>query len=167
MLRATKKNKYSNSRVVWKKIPERNKKHTPLPCKLNGRSLTKTIIINIKILTLSYFFQGTESISDYAISFHYVPPQKMYALEFYIYHLRPYGIESGHQHLNVHDRHWIQNGTRTYGIESGHHHLNISMTVMIRNRIRTVPSQYSWQPLNKEWNPNITINLFYRVIGPN
>ncbi|XP_071158468.1 glycoprotein-N-acetylgalactosamine 3-beta-galactosyltransferase 1-like [Mytilus galloprovincialis] len=47
--------------------------------------------------------KGTESISDYAISFHYVPPQKMYALEFYIYHLRPYGIESGHQHLNVHN----------------------------------------------------------------
>ncbi|OWF40668.1 glycoprotein-N-acetylgalactosamine 3-beta-galactosyltransferase 1-like isoform X1 [Mizuhopecten yessoensis] len=45
--------------------------------------------------------KGTESISDYAISFHYVPPQKMYALEFYIYHLRPYGVDSGHQHLNV------------------------------------------------------------------
>ncbi|XP_060086206.1 glycoprotein-N-acetylgalactosamine 3-beta-galactosyltransferase 1-like [Ylistrum balloti] len=45
--------------------------------------------------------KGTESISDYAISFHYVPPQKMYALEFYIYHLRPYGLESGHQDLNV------------------------------------------------------------------
>lgn len=47
--------------------------------------------------------KGTESISDYAISFHYVPPQKMYALEFYIYHLRPYGIESGHQHLNINE----------------------------------------------------------------
>lgn len=47
--------------------------------------------------------KGTDSISDYAISFHYVPPQKMYALEFYIYHLRPYGIESRHQHLNVHN----------------------------------------------------------------
>ncbi|XP_046555613.1 glycoprotein-N-acetylgalactosamine 3-beta-galactosyltransferase 1-B-like [Haliotis rubra] len=44
--------------------------------------------------------KGTESISDYAISFHYVPPQKMYALEFYIYHLRPYGIVSGTQDLN-------------------------------------------------------------------
>ncbi|XP_071101874.1 glycoprotein-N-acetylgalactosamine 3-beta-galactosyltransferase 1-like [Haliotis cracherodii] len=43
---------------------------------------------------------GTESISDYAISFHYVPPHKMYALEFYIYHLRPYGIVSGTQELN-------------------------------------------------------------------
>ncbi|XP_013078914.2 glycoprotein-N-acetylgalactosamine 3-beta-galactosyltransferase 1-like isoform X1 [Biomphalaria glabrata] len=31
---------------------------------------------------------GTESISDYAISFHYVDPKKMYMLEFYLYHLR-------------------------------------------------------------------------------
>ncbi|XP_076094875.1 glycoprotein-N-acetylgalactosamine 3-beta-galactosyltransferase 1-like isoform X1 [Mytilus galloprovincialis] len=47
--------------------------------------------------------KGTESMSDYAISFHYVPPQKMYALEFFVYHLRPYGIQSGHQHLNLLD----------------------------------------------------------------
>ncbi|XP_052247839.1 glycoprotein-N-acetylgalactosamine 3-beta-galactosyltransferase 1-like isoform X2 [Dreissena polymorpha] len=44
--------------------------------------------------------KGRESISDYAISFHYVPVDKMYAMEFYIYHLRPYGIESGKQELN-------------------------------------------------------------------
>ncbi|XP_067649985.1 glycoprotein-N-acetylgalactosamine 3-beta-galactosyltransferase 1-B-like [Haliotis asinina] len=44
--------------------------------------------------------KGIESISDFAISFHYVPPQKMYDLEFYIYHLRPYGIVSGTQELN-------------------------------------------------------------------
>ncbi|XP_046542310.1 glycoprotein-N-acetylgalactosamine 3-beta-galactosyltransferase 1-B-like [Haliotis rubra] len=44
--------------------------------------------------------KGVDSISDYAISFHYVKPQKMYDLEFYIYHLRPYGIVSGTQELN-------------------------------------------------------------------
>ncbi|KAK6165664.1 hypothetical protein SNE40_022550 [Patella caerulea] len=44
--------------------------------------------------------KGTENISDYAISFHYIPAEKMYSLEFYIYHLRPYGIISQLQNLN-------------------------------------------------------------------
>ncbi|XP_070212090.1 glycoprotein-N-acetylgalactosamine 3-beta-galactosyltransferase 1-like [Littorina saxatilis] len=44
--------------------------------------------------------KGQESISDYAITFHYVPPQKMQTLEFYIYHLTPYGISHGRQDLN-------------------------------------------------------------------
>ncbi|KAL4222089.1 Core 1 synthase [Mactra antiquata] len=44
--------------------------------------------------------KGRESMSDYAISFHFVPPAKMYALEYFIYHLRPYGIRSGIQNLN-------------------------------------------------------------------
>ncbi|KAH3777467.1 hypothetical protein DPMN_178914 [Dreissena polymorpha] len=44
--------------------------------------------------------KGRDSISDYTISFHYVTPEKMNALEFYIYHLRPYGLKSGKQELN-------------------------------------------------------------------
>lgn len=40
------------------------------------------------LIDLSIFLKGTESISDYAISFHYVDPKKMYMLEFYLYHLR-------------------------------------------------------------------------------
>lgn len=44
--------------------------------------------------------KGRESISDYPISFHYVGPSKMYYLEYYIYHLRPYGIKSENQMLN-------------------------------------------------------------------
>ncbi|KAL3832304.1 hypothetical protein ACJMK2_023958 [Sinanodonta woodiana] len=43
---------------------------------------------------------GVDSISDYAITFHYVSPKEMYDLEFFVYHLRPYGIQSGDQDLN-------------------------------------------------------------------
>ncbi|KAH9489580.1 Glycoprotein-N-acetylgalactosamine 3-beta-galactosyltransferase 1 [Bulinus truncatus] len=35
---------------------------------------------------------GIENMSNYAISFHYVSGNRMYDLEYYIYHLRPYGI---------------------------------------------------------------------------
>ncbi|GAB1605906.1 glycoprotein-N-acetylgalactosamine 3-beta-galactosyltransferase 1-like [Argonauta hians] len=44
---------------------------------------------------------GIHNISDYAITFHYVSPRDMHALEFYVYHLRPFGIVSGVQNLNI------------------------------------------------------------------
>ncbi|KAK7500814.1 hypothetical protein BaRGS_00008058 [Batillaria attramentaria] len=45
--------------------------------------------------------KGMENISDYAVTFHYMGPSRIYALEYFVYHLRPYGIISKTQTLNL------------------------------------------------------------------
>ena len=50
---------------------------------------------------LIFFFQGIDSMSDYPVTFHYVSVEQMYNLEYYIYHMKPYGIQLRDQDLNA------------------------------------------------------------------
>lgn len=46
---------------------------------------------------LSPPLQGLDCCSDYSITFHYIKPKEMYALEFLLYHLKkPYGVQESH-----------------------------------------------------------------------
>jgi hypothetical protein len=64
------------------------------------------------------FLQGIDSVSDYAITFHYIPPDKMYVLEFAVYHLRAYGVIEGLQSLNGVPMTERPNQTTTLGVTS-------------------------------------------------
>ncbi|KAK7096077.1 hypothetical protein V1264_005422 [Littorina saxatilis] len=44
--------------------------------------------------------KGAEAMSDYAISFHYIKPDEMRLMNYFIYRLQPYGVLHGLQNLN-------------------------------------------------------------------
>ncbi|XP_070178466.1 glycoprotein-N-acetylgalactosamine 3-beta-galactosyltransferase 1-like [Littorina saxatilis] len=44
--------------------------------------------------------KGVQSMSDYAVTFHYIRPSEMQTLDYLIYHLRPYGVLHALQNLN-------------------------------------------------------------------
>ena len=49
-----------------------------------------------------FCFQGADSISDYAVSFHYVTPSQMRVLDFFAYRLTVYGRhDMGHENLTA------------------------------------------------------------------
>ena len=69
---------------------------------------TLTILETPETLRHSHHYkrpQGIASLSDYAITFHYVDPQTMYVFDYFLYHLRPYGIMNKPQELNIIETH--------------------------------------------------------------
>ena len=52
-------------------------------------------------LIIVFEFQGADSMSDLAVSFHYMSAEQMYDMEYYVYQLRPYGVRFESEDLNA------------------------------------------------------------------
>ena len=63
---------------------------------------SRSVLYFVILCSLNCIFspcQGPECCSEYSISFHYIAPKAMYLMEFFVYHLRPYGLRLMSNHL--------------------------------------------------------------------
>ena len=60
--------------------------------------ITLIVIFSFPHVTYFYYFyfQGVPDMSDYAISFHYLPPKELYVLDFLIYGIKHAGVQAPH-----------------------------------------------------------------------